>query len=226
MSYNVDVRDRFFFGLLRRRVCVVPSLSGWALLLIFGLAASWTLLHGLEAFLAEEHPIGGEALVVEGWIPDYALRQALILFRSGHYRLLIVTGGPLPPGMPYSSFGSYAALAGENLKAMGLPADSLEVVASPWTRKDRTYLEGLALRDWMQSRGRLFATVDLVSFSAHARRSRLLYAKALAGISRVGVYAPVDVQYDPRAWWKSSNGVRLVSDEAIGYLYAKLWFHP
>jgi hypothetical protein len=40
----------------------------------------------------------------------------------------------------------------------------------------------------------------------------------------VGVLAPRDIGYEPAQWWKTSNGVRRVSDEIIAYLYAKLVF--
>jgi len=215
-----------FFGLLKRRELVVPSLSGWALLL-FALAVFLCLLvKNIHPFLAVEAPLGGQALVMEGWIPDYAQRAALEEFRSHHYRWLITTGGPLPPGTPYSDFDSYANLAGESLKAMGLGADSLLVVASQFAFKDRTYLEAVALRAWMRETHRDFPTLDVVSFSVHARRTRLVYAKALRGVARVGIYAPADLAYDSRRWWRASAGVRSVVDEAVGYLYARLWFDP
>lgn len=210
--------------MLRKREMVVPSFRGMLILASAAAAAGWLLLTRVQPFLAVDSPVGGEVLVVEGWIPDYAMREALHAFRSRPYKLILTTGGPLPQGMAYSSYGTHAQLAAASFREFGLSGDSVVAVPSPDVGRDRTYQEGVSLREWMRSSGRSFASVDLVSFSAHARRSRLLYRMALGNGVAVGVYAPRDVGYDPSAWWKTSNGVRRVTDETIAYLYAKLWF--
>jgi hypothetical protein len=214
------------FGLLRRREMVVPSLRGLVVAAWVLAAGTFAFLRGAHPFLAQTRPVGGDILVVEGWIPDYAMREALAAFRSRPYSLLVATGGPVPQGTAYASYGSYARLAAVTLEEFGLPADSIAVVPSPEVSRDRTYQEGVSLSEWLQGEGaaRQVKSVDVFSFSAHARRSRLLYAMALGPDMRVGVYAPRDLGYDPGRWWKSSNGVRKVCDELIGYAYAKAVF--
>jgi hypothetical protein len=61
---------------------------------------------------------------------------------------------------------------------------------------------------------------------AHARRTRLLFQKALGPDIKVGVIAIETRNYDGRHWWRSSTGVREVLTEGIGYLYSKFFFHP
>jgi hypothetical protein len=214
---------RAFFGLLQRREVVVPSARGWIVLGLLLAGAAWAALRGAQPFLAVNRPIGGDILVVEGWIPDYALREALYAFRSRPYRLLVTTGGPLPQGMIFSSYGTYADYAAASLKTLGLGADSLATVPAPESGRDRTYMEGIALRAWLQGRDPI-RSVDLFSFSAHARRSRMLYRMALGKGMAVGVYSPRDWGYDPKTWWKTSNGFRRVSDEIIAYAYALILF--
>jgi hypothetical protein len=68
--------------------------------------------------------------------------------------------------------------------------------------------------------------VNLYSFGAHARRSRLLYQKALGRKIQVGVIAYPDYHYDPARWWAEGEGFRDVVGEGIAYLYARLLFHP
>ena len=85
-------------------------------------------------------------------------------------------------------------------------------------------MEGVALKAWIKKNDKHFSKLDLFSFSAHSRRSRYLYHKALGPDFSLGVYAPKDIGYDAKHWWKSSNGVRQISDEAIAYLYAILIF--
>jgi hypothetical protein len=217
-------RDPLFFGLLRRREMVVPSLRGLLLLGILMAAAVWLFLRAVQPFLAVNRPVGGEVLVVEGWIPDYAMREALATFRSRPYKLMITTGGPMPQGMAFSALGTYAEFAAAAMKDFGLGRDSVAAVPSRDVGRDRTYQEGISLAEWLRAHPGAFTRMDLVSFSSHARRSRLLYRMALGPEVDVGVLAPRDIGYDPAAWWKTSNGVRRVSDEVIAYLYAKLIF--
>jgi hypothetical protein len=214
------------FGLLRRRELVVPSLRGLVLAVLVLAAAAFAFLRGVHPFLAQSRPAKGDILVVEGWIPDYAMREALAAFRSRPYSLLVATGGPLPQGTAYASYGSHARLAAVTLEGFGLPADSIAEVPSPEVTRDRTYQEGISLRQWLNGEGAAYKvrSVDVFSFSAHARRSRLLYAMALGPQVEVGVYASRDLGYDPERWWKSSNGVRKVGDEVIAYIYAKVFF--
>jgi hypothetical protein len=210
--------------MLRRRELLVPSLRG---LLVLGLAAAglaWLCLVRVHGFLAMEKPLPGEVLVVEGWIPDYALREALAEFRSHPYRLLITTGGPLPQGTVFSEYGNYARYAAHILGEWGLPGDSLRVVPTPEAGRDRTFQEAVALREWFIADGNRYASLDLFSFSTHARRSRMLYGMAFGKAMPMGVYAARDIGYDPAAWWRTSNGVRRITDETVAYLYAKLCF--
>src|SRR4051812_8155731 len=117
--------------MLRKREMVVPSAKGFLILALALSAVGWFVLTRLQPFLAIERPIGGEVLVVEGWIPDYAMREALAEFRSRPYALLITTGGPLPQGMPYSSFRTHAQLAADFFLQAGLYPDSIVAVPSP-----------------------------------------------------------------------------------------------
>jgi hypothetical protein len=66
--------------------------------------------------------------------------------------------------------------------------------------------------------------MDVVTLGAHARRSRLLFQKALGDEFQVGVIAIEDRQFDPNHWWQSSAGVRRVIDELVAYLYARTLF--
>ncbi|MBW8888866.1 MAG: YdcF family protein [Fibrobacteres bacterium] len=214
----------FAISLLRRREMILPTWRGWLVLAILLAAGTRAFLAWVHPFLAVTQPVGGEVLAVEGWIPDYALKQALDEFRARHYSRLITTGGPVPVGMAFSYQGNYARLAAATLQSFGLSRDSIVVIPSPQVRKDRTFAEGVAVAGWMKKAGCDCRSLDLFSFSTHARRSRLLYRLALGKGVRVGVFAPRDVDYDPDRWWTSSDGVRRVTDEWLAYLYAALIF--
>lgn len=217
---------RFAFGLFKRREALVPTLRGWSTLAALVLLAGTAALLLVHPFLALHRPLGKGILAVEGWLPDYGIRKALEAFRTGGYDRLIVTGGPLPPGVACSSHGSHAELSGRLLLDMGLGKDSLTVVPSPAVARDRTYAEGLALAAWIDSSALSTQALDIVSFSTHSRRSRLLYAKALGKRADVGVLAVPNILYDSRRWWQSSQGVKSVMVEVIAYVYTVFFFRP
>jgi hypothetical protein len=42
----------------------------------------------------------------------------------------------------------------------------------------------------------------------------------------IGIIAGTPPEYDPAAWWRTSAGARDVIGEAIGFVWAKLFFRP
>jgi hypothetical protein len=58
-------------------------------------------------FLSKSHPVAAEILVVEGWLPDYALDQACDEFKRNKYRLLITTGFPHERGVIMAADGMF-----------------------------------------------------------------------------------------------------------------------
>ena len=60
----------------------------------------------------------------------------------------------------------------------------------------------------------------------HARRSRLLFQRALGPQTAVGIIAIQPRDYQPTRWWRYSSGVRNVTSEFIAYFYAKIIFRP
>ena len=215
-----------FRGLLRRRVCLLPTWRGWLLLLLAGLLLATCAVKKAQSFLAVTDPVTGGALVVEGWAPDYALEEAVTEFRQHHYTKLYVIGVPLEHGAPLSEYKTYAELGAATLLKLGLDRDNVQAVPTPVVRQDRTYASALALKQWLQQHNVMPAELNLISLGAHARRSRLLFEKAFGRDARVGIIALENRDYDPEHWWKSSQGVRTVTDELIAYGYARLLFHP
>jgi hypothetical protein len=133
---------------------------------------------------------------------------------------------PLEQGAPLSEYKTYAELGAATLLKLGLDRDSVQAVPTPAVRQDRTYASALVLKQWLQQHNAMPAELNLISLGAHARRSRLLFEKAFGQDARVGIIALENQDYDPEHWWKSSQGVRTVTDELIAYGYARLVFHP
>jgi len=68
--------------------------------------------------------------------------------------------------------------------------------------------------------------LNIITASTHARRSRLLFQKALGDSMRVGVIRLPAEGFNEDEWWKSSAGVRSVINESIAYIYARFLFRP
>lgn len=220
-----DNDRRICLGLLRRRSCWWPTVRGWLVLAVIAVVLGLGLLQGTHRFLVVQDPVHGGLLVVEGWLPDYALEEAVAEFRRHPYQKLCVTGIPLEQGRFLSEYKSYANVGVATLKKLGLTDDMLIAVPAPRVRKDRTYACALALRKYFQEQEQpLPQTIHVISLGPHARRSRLLFEKAMGSGVVVGVSAVEDRDYDPDRWWASSDGVRTAIGEMLAYCYARLFF--
>lgn len=218
--------DKRVWGLFRRRECLVPTLRGCLVLLGILAAIGFFVVREVHPFLAVNDPVPGGYLVVEGWAPDFALRQAVEEVNRNHYEKVIVTGGPLLWGSPLSEYKTYAELAAATLGRLGLDTNKVWAVPSKLVIQDRTYAAAMALRSWLRTHHIAAARVHLMTEGTHARRSRLLYQKALGPAVTVGVTAIPVPDYDAGHWWRYSAGVRSVIDESVAYVYARLLFHP
>jgi hypothetical protein len=90
--------------------------------------------------------------------------------------------------------------------------------------KDRTYMSALALKRWMSETKQNMSRINIYSMGAHSRRTRLLYQKAFEGQLEIGVIAGKDLRFDGPHWWRTSEGIRTIISETMGYLYARFLF--
>ena len=214
------------FYLLKKSERWGLTLWGWIVTVLVALAAGLVCVLNIHAFLAIDCPAKGQVLVVEGWIPDYAIPGAISEFEKNGYRQLIAVGGPIELGSHLSEFKSYARLSQARLIALGFKGERLVVLETGDIKNDRTYESAKAVRRWVASNGMQVKGLDVYTLGAHAWRSRLLFQKAFGDGVAVGVIAAENQSYDPGDWWKSSNGVRNVMSELIAYVYALAFFHP
>ncbi len=214
------------WGLLRSRQCWLPTWRGWAVLLLT--VAALALLAGTQVypFLAPTHPIYSGALVVEGWAPDYALKEALNEFNQHPYTKLYVTGGPLEKGAYLADYKTHAELGTAILLRLGLNSNAVQTVPAPETFRNRTFASAVALRQWLDQHQIPTRNFHVMTVGPHARRTWLLFQMALGKDANVGITAIKERGYDPAHWWQTSEGVRTVIDETIAYGYARLLFHP
>jgi hypothetical protein len=212
----------FHLTTIRKRRGLTPI--GWAVLSIaFGLFLISIILV-VHPFLAPTKPVGGDILVVEGWLPDYALEKAKERFQQENYQILVTTGGKIEKGYHLSEYKTWAELTASRLKNLDFPED--KIMIAPVLKKikrDRTYHSILALQRRLHKEGFNVASIDVVSLGVHARRTWILFEKVFSSVN-VGVVAISPNEYDASRWWLSSAGMRNVISESIAYLYARFIF--
>jgi uncharacterized SAM-binding protein YcdF (DUF218 family) len=200
----------------------------WRLWAVLGVLAALALLalRGSPQFLSVTAPVEAAVLVVEGWLPDHALVEARNEFESHDYELIVTTGGPLDEGAMFSSYRTYAELAAAALLELGMDPTQVKVAPAPSSRRNRTYAAAIGLKRWLDENRPGTREVNVVSRGAHARRSRLMYQRALGEDCRVGIIAAADRDYPADKWWRYSAGLKRVVTEALAYAHAKLLFDP
>jgi hypothetical protein len=211
--------------LLRRRQVLVPTLLGWTVLVLALASAAVVAVRSAYAFLAVTRPVGAHLLVIEGWMPNEQLDQALAVYRAGSFEHVFTTGGPISE-FETPSAPSYAERARNYLVAQGLPGDRVAAVPAPPSAQDRSFLNAVTLRDFLAKSGLRADSLDVVSVGAHCRRSWLVYRLAFGDGARVGMIAVRPGEYDPEAWWRTSAGAKDVLGEWIGWAWTVLFFHP
>ena len=212
------------FRLIAIRECRVLTSMGWAILSMVVSAVTVLFVLFIYPFLAPTHPIDGEVLVVEGWLPDYALEKVKDRFQGGNYKLLITTGGNLTIGHHLSKHKTWAEVAASTLYAQGVPLEKIILAPTITTsRKDRTYDTALVVKKSLSEKGFNQASIDVISLGAHSRRTWFMFKKVFSS-EDVGIITLAPKDYDINRWWLSSAGVRDVISEVIAYLYVRLIF--
>lgn len=208
-------------GLSRRQEKWVLMFINLLFALIFATSFIWSMLNNIYSFLAINAPIKADILVVEGWIPDYALKEAIDEFKNGDYQKLVTTGLPLEKGYYLAQYKNSADLAAATLIALSFEPDKIIAVPGQKVTKNRTAASAIALSRWIQNSDLKIKSINLYSFGTHARRSWLIFKQALAPEIKVGIIAVAPLNYEPKQWWVSSAGFRSVINETIAYLYAR-----
>ena len=219
--------EHAFGGLLVRRYRWVLSFKAKLFIFLALLLMGLVMLFGVYPFLALTDTVDAKVLVVEGWVHPYAIETAAEEFRDHQYRQIFTTGGPVVGRGGYiNDYQTSASVGADLLKKTGIQAELIQMVPSHIMGRDRTYSSAIALRDWFRTHDVQVRSLNIVTEGAHARRTRLLFEKALGPEVKVGVIAVPNPDFDARRWWLYSEGGEDVVEEGIGYIYAKLFFHP
>lgn len=215
-------------GCLKKKPLWVPTWRGWLLLLAGCVLATYVGRRCIHSFLALDRPVASDILVVEGWVPDYALKRGLDISLERQSAYLLLIGGTVRGAVNPEPGDTYARIAMQRLRRIGGDLSHVHPVPTPdpgpAPERDRTYAAALAVRNWLRDQGVNMRSINVLTMGVHARRSRLLFEKVFGPEVEVGVIAVPNREYDPRGWWRYSEGVKEVLSEGAAYLYARCWF--
>ena len=217
-----------FWGTFVRKERWGLSWRGWLIVLAGIILAFSAFLLRVYPFLAVTHRVDTNVLVVEGWIHEYAIRAALKEFQSNHYQRVFTTGGPVEGTGGYiNDYNTAASVGADLLIKAGLANEYVQMVPSRVMDHDRTYGSAIALRKWFREHNLTVRGVNVLTEDVHARRTCLLFQKALGHNVAVGVIAVPNPDYDANHWWRYSEGAKDVVAENVAYIYARLlFFYP
>jgi uncharacterized SAM-binding protein YcdF (DUF218 family) len=216
------------WGILVRKERWGLSWRGWLIVFAGALLTFSLFLFRIYPFLAVTHRVDTNVLVVEGWIHEYAIRAALKEFQSNHYQRVFTTGGSVEGTGGYiNDYSTAASVGADLLRKNGLSNESLQMVPSRVMDRDRTYGSAVALRNWFREHNMPVRSINVVTEDVHARRTCLLFQKALGHDVAVGVIAVTNPDYDASHWWRYSEGVKDVFAESVANIYVRLlFFYP
>jgi uncharacterized SAM-binding protein YcdF (DUF218 family) len=208
--------------LFQRRTIWWPTLLGWAgLFLLLGAPLLLWWFRG-EAFLSHTERQPADVLVVEGWIGIDGIRAAKAEFDRGGYRYIITAGGQFHYRWGTQRW-NYAEEAREILVRAGAPSDKVIEARATNSDNQRTFESAVGVRRMLEKRGLHPAAVNVFTLGVHARRSRLVFAKALPPGTAVGVISWTPPDYQPvEPWWKSTERADDMIKETTGYLFEAL----
>jgi hypothetical protein len=226
-AHSPAQRPQKRWGIFLRKERWGLSWSGRLLVVSGALVIAYLVILNVHPFLAVTRRTQTNILVVEGWIHKYGIYAAAEEFKNGSYERIFTTGGPVEGNGGYvNDYQTSASVGADLLKKAGVPDESLKMVPSHVIGRDRTYSAAVALRDWFRDHNMIVRSMNVLTEDCHARRTHLLYEEAFGKSVSVGIMAVPNPDYDPKHWWRSSDGVREIISESIAYIYARFFFYP
>ena len=213
--------------LIERKECWRFTWVGWIGVLAFWGLVLLLFLFTIHPFLAPNKPVDADILIVDNFFLVYGLKELSDEFRSKNYSLILSAGVRLPKGDPLAvEYKTSGELSAAILKKFGIGEKEIVPIIPKPVERDRTFASALAVKNWLAQNNIQPKGINLFSMGPHSRRSWMLYKEAIGEEIPVGIIACENREYDPKRWWKTSSGVRIVLDETIAYIYAKLVFDP
>ena len=142
-------------------------------MLILGL----TFILEVHPFLAVTERQDTPYLVIEGWIPNYALQEGIDEFKSKPYQMIFTVGSDPLTGKYIEPGDSIAIEAAARLKWLGMNPDLVQAVPANIKYRNRTFQSAVALRKWIEEKHLPVTSFNLVTLGPHTRVAAGCFSK-------------------------------------------------
>jgi hypothetical protein len=150
------------------------------------------------------------------------MKEAKEEFNRGHYKWLVTVGTPIARMNQKSS----AVVVAERLRELGVDESRIIMLPVPVMKLHQTYTFALAVRNWSIHSKTETTGINVFTLGTNARKSLILFKRALGSGTKVGVIAGTEDNFDASRWWLSARGIYWVLGKTFGYLYATFWPLP
>ena len=178
--------------LLKRKECTVLTWQGWILILAVLFFFFTGFLKFIPGFLSVNKPITGNILVLDGMMPDFSIKEAIHVFDTGNYDLIVVTGGKIQTGYFIGGYQTMAEVTAASFLQMGFNNEKIVAIPGGEYKRDRTYNSAVSLKQWIKGNNINVKKIDVLAVGSHARRSRFLFARAMDKEYEVGIISVKD----------------------------------
>jgi hypothetical protein len=200
----------------------LPTFFGWCILFFCLSILSIMAMYFVLPFLSLTKPVHSEYIIVEGWIPDYCMKEVQKIYNSQSVKKIFITGGPIEQGTYLIEYKNFATLGANTLKKLGIPDSSLIAIPTPIVQRDRTYKSVVTLKQWLDIHNFNLSSVTIITLGAHSRRSFILFNKVFGKTCKIGILSIPDQNYNQNKWFLSSAGFKIVTMEFVSYIYTKI----
>jgi len=211
--------------LIKKQHIWLPTIPGLILISITCIVMTIFILNNLASYLAQQQPISKGILVVEGWVSEQTLLQAIQSYKTNPYQQIITTGG-LIKNRQQGKHKSYADSASAFLLKNGIKQTEITSLPTPDSAQNRTFLSAVIVRDWLIQQKNNTQFIDVFSEGVHARRTLTLYRMAFENKKNIGIITGKSEEYLLESWWQTSAGVKMVISEVVGLTWVVCCFYP
>ncbi len=185
--------------------------------ILVSLVCAFFLLSWLHSFLAINRPVATDIMLVEGWISEKAVRNAVHVFYKNNYHKIISIG------IKFDN-DNVGEKGKHLLMKHGIPENSIVVLSPELIKKQsKTVIAAKALKDWIESQPRKIKAINICTEGVHAKKSFIIFKNILEPATHVGIVSLPPSDYNPHIWWLSPLGWKWVVYDFIKYLRAVIF---
>jgi hypothetical protein len=191
-------------------------------LLFVGVVVAVALAPRLFPFLALTKPVGGDVLVVEGWLNSYMIPEAADVYRRGTYAVVVITGLQKQGNGTATEEPAAPPSTARSLVLAGVPPEVIVLVPAKLVGLHKTFASAQAFRSWLNGHPE-YRGVDVFTVGGHARKTYVVYRRVLGPQATVGIIAGKVQKLDVQHWWRTRRTIYIVAKGIVGWLYAVVW---